>query len=90
MKKESRKAGADAPVHVYLGPSFFGIIQKGTALKEGSLPKFETLLGAYPFLKGLLVPAAELAEKRKQLRAGDSELNALYRKAEQIKEELHV
>ena len=90
MKKESRKTGIDTPVSVYLGPSFYGIVQKGTALKEGSLPKFETLLGAYPFLKGLLVPAAELAEKRKQLRAGDSELNALDRKAEQIKEELHV
>ena len=90
MKKESRKTGIDTPVSVYLGAWFYGIVKKGTALKEGSLPKFETLLGAYPFLKGLLVPAAELAEKRKQLRAGDSELNALYRKAEQIKEELHV
>ena len=33
MKKESRKAGIDTPVSVYLGPSFYGIIQKGTALK---------------------------------------------------------
>ena len=90
MKKESRKAGADAPVRVDLGPSFFGIIQKGTALKEGNLPRFDRLLETHPFLKGLLVPVEQLAEKRKQLRAADSELNALYRKAEQIKEELHV
>lgn len=90
MKKENRKIGTDAPVSVYLGPSFYGIIQKGTALKEGSLPKFDMLLETYPFLKGLVVPAPQLAEKRKQLKTVDSELNALYRKAEQVKEELHV
>lgn len=70
---------------VYLGPSFPEIIQKGTVLMGGYPPRFGSLMKSYPFLKGLLIPTKELAEKRKELRTADSEISFLYQKAEQIK-----
>ena len=78
------------PAGVYLGPSFYGIIQKGTVLRGGHSSKMAQLMGAYPFLRGLIVPTSQLAEKRMELRKQDSELFMLYQKAEQIKEEKHV
>lgn len=83
-KDEKQMAG------VYLGPSFYGIIQKGTVLRGGCSSKMAQLMGAYPFLRGLIVPTSQLAEKRMELRKQDSELFMLYQKAEQIKEEKHV
>ena len=83
-KDEQQTAG------VYLGPSFYGIIQKGTVLRGGCSSKMAQLMGAYPFLRGLIVPTSQLAEKRMELRKQDSELFMLYQKAEQIKEEKHV
>lgn len=79
-----------APALVYLGPSFYGIIQRGTVMKGEYLPKFGALLEQHPFLSGLVVPVEQLAEKRGQLSSKESELSALYRKAEQIKEERNV
>lgn len=83
-KDEKQTAG------VYLGPFFYGIIQKGTVLRGGYSSKMAQLMGAYPFLRGLIVPTSQLAEKRMELRKQDSELFMLYQKAEQIKEEKHV
>lgn len=83
-KDEKQTAG------VYLGTSFYGIIQKGTVLRGGYSSKMAQLMGAYPFLRGLIVPTSQLAEKRMELRKQDSELFMLYQKAEQIKEEKHV
>ena len=86
MKSKDEKQ----PAGVYLGPSFYGIIQKGTVLRGGCSSKMAQLMGAYPFLRGLIVPTSQLAEKRMELRKQDSELFMLYQKAEQIKEEKHV
>ena len=41
-KDEKQTAG------VYLGPSFYGIIQKGTVLRGGHSSKMAQLMGAYP------------------------------------------
>ena len=75
---------------VYLGPSFYGVIQKGTVTSGEPSPKLRRLTEAHPFLYSLFVPVTELAEKRKQLKKADSELGQLYRKAEQLKEGRHV
>lgn len=75
---------------VYLGPSFYGIIQKGTALTGGYPEKFQALLDTYPFMKGLLISTEKLAEKRKELKERDSEMALLYRRAEQVKEDKYV
>lgn len=80
----------DGMALVYLGPSFYGIIQKGTVLAGGYPEKFQTLFNEYPLLNGLLIPIENLAEKRKELKVKNSELALLYRRVERVKEEIHV
>lgn len=89
MKKGNRNEPGGQAV-IYLGPSFYGIVQKGTAFKGEYPEKLQKLLKEYPFLTGLIIPAGQMAEHRKQLRERDSELFLLFRKAERIKEEMYV
>lgn len=91
MKNKS-EAAKESEAMVYLGPSFYGVAQKGMVLKGGYPPKFKALMDANPFVWGLMVPAGNLADKRKQLTDKESELALLYRRAEQInfKEVSHV
>lgn len=84
-KKEKEQAAG-----IYMGPSFYGIIQKGTVLSGGYSPKMEQLISNHPFLKGLIVPTSQLAKKRKELQEKGSEIAMLYQRAAQIKEERHV
>ena len=86
MKRAMSDGKGTQAAGVYLGPSFYGIIQKGTVLTGRYSSKMEKLLLKHPFLGGLIVPTSELAEKRKELTRRGSELEALYRRAEQIKE----
>ena len=72
---------------VYLGPSYYGIVQKGTVFRGQLPPKLEALIKGIPFLEGLLVPVENLAESRKALRREGSELNALYKRAEEKKQD---
>ncbi len=89
MKKGNRNESGSQAV-IYLGPSFYGIMQKGTVFKGGYPAKIQALLEEHPFLSGLIIPTGQLAERRKQLMEKDSELFLLYCKAEQVKEEMHV
>lgn len=86
----SRYSEKDAAARVYLGPSFYGIIQKGTVMTGGIPPKMQTLLEKHPFLNGLLVPLEELAGKRNEIHKTGTEMNMLYEEARQIKEGKHV
>ena len=63
---------------------------EGHCTARRTFQQMAQLMGAYPFLRGLIVPTSQLAEKRMELRKQDSELFMLYQKAEQIKEEKHV
>lgn len=90
MKKEYGMLKEAGSVVVYLGPSFYGIMQKGTVIKGGFPDKFRQLLDAHPFLLGLLIPTAQLARKRKEFKIKGGELSVLYHKAEQLKEEINV
>ncbi len=72
---------------VYLGPSYYGIVQKGTVFKGQLPPKLDGLVKETPFLEGLIVPVENLAESRKALKKEGSELNALYKRAEEKKQE---
>lgn len=90
MSKEMNDSKREQAAGVYLGPSFYGIIQKGTVMTGSYSGKMENLLEAHPFLTGLIVPTSELAEKRKELNRKDSEMAMLYRRAEQVKEGMYV
>lgn len=87
MNKEN---GSGRPAGVYLGPSFYGTVQKGTVMAGQYPPKFQALLEEYPFLCGLIVPVGELAEKRKELKKSGTEMDMLYQKALEVKEGRHV
>lgn len=92
MKNKGETVVRGSGSMVYLGPSFYGIAQKGMTLRGGYPPKLQALMDANPFMWGLLVPSENLAEKRKQMANKESELAILYRRAKQInfKEVSHV
>lgn len=86
MNRDGRKQAAG----VYLGPSFYGIVQKGTVFTGEYPPNMEALFLKHPFLEGLVVPTSELAEKRKELYRKGSEMETLYRRARKVKEDMYV
>ena len=86
MNRDDRKQAAG----VYLGPSFYGIVQKGTVFTGEYPPNMEALFLKHPFLKGLVVSTSELAEKRKELYRKGTEMEILYRRARQVKEDMYV
>ena len=90
MSTEMNNGKRERAAGVYLGPSFYGIIQKGTVMTGSYSSKMENLLEAHPFLTGLIVPTSELAEKRKELNRKDSEMVVLCRRAEEVKEGMYV
>ncbi len=69
---------------MYLGPTFYGIIQKGTVFSGGLPPKAEGLVKEYPFLNGLMVPVGRLAEASKELKKAGSVMELLYHRALEI------
>lgn len=73
----------DKKTNIYVGPTIEGIVQTGTAFRGGLPPRLTALVSQEPFFADLMVPAARLAEARKELRNPESSMGALYRKAEQ-------
>ncbi len=82
MRKTGVRNAEQEGAVVYIGPSFYGTIQKNSAFSGGFSPKISELIKKYPYLNGLFVPAGELAEARKELRRPGSEKFMLYQKAE--------
>ena len=67
---------------VYMGPSIRHVVQHGTALKGGYPPALAAEMERQPYMKDLMIPAAGLAEARRELKKDGSQLAALYRRIE--------
>jgi hypothetical protein len=70
---------------IYVGPSLDQIVRNGASFRGGSPPRLTELLYAYPFINELMVTPELLAEAKKNIRNSESNLNTLYRKAENIR-----
>ena len=80
-KREENKSNLPK---MYLGPTFYGIIQSGMVISGGIPPKMAGLMEQYPFLGGLMIPVDRLAEARKELKAKGSVMEVLYKRAVEI------
>ncbi len=78
-KVDYRKTGQEATA--YIGPSFYGIVEKNTVFRSGLPPRLKKLSEELPFMQGLLVPVSGLARARRELQMLGSEKQMLYRRA---------
>jgi len=70
---------------IYVGPSMDQIVRNGASFCGGFPPRLTELLNTHPFINELMVPPELLAEAKKNIRKSESNLNTLYRKAENIR-----
>lgn len=83
-KKETGKAEKASAARIYLGPSFYEVIQTGTTFCGSLPPKVAALMVLYPFLRELMVPVERLAEARKELHRKGSAMNLVYERARKL------
>ncbi len=91
-EKESRQEAADAgaasgPV-VYIGPSIRGVVQTSTIFKNGLSVAMKQKVKEIPLLREMLIPAADLGKRRRELRVKGSAARSCYdRVMELLKQE---
>ncbi|WP_251491326.1 hypothetical protein [Otoolea muris] len=78
-KADYKKTGQEAVA--YIGPSFYGIVEKNTVFCSGLPPRLKKLSEELPFIQELLVPVSGLARARKELQTLGSEKQILYQRA---------
>ncbi len=83
-RRASDKDESGTGAKMYLGPTFFGIVQKGTVFSGGLPPKVAALVKGHPFLGGLMVPVDQLTEARKELKKAGSQMEMIYRRAVEL------
>ena len=64
---------------MYLGPTITGVIRHSTIFKNGVLPaRVKECVEAFPVMKKLFVPMAEIPNAVKELRKEQSALGTIY------------
>lgn len=81
-KKESGRNAADVgtasgPI-VYIGPSIRGVVQTSAIFKNGLSSAMKQKVKEIPLLREMLIPAADLGKKRREMRVKGSATRSCY------------